>query len=199
MVFNAGAGALVTVDILDKVISSSGFVISGGAGTVAVFTTGINGTAGNDFIDGSNAAAGLTINGLAGNDTIIASLLGGTVIGGDGSDVITFANNAAIDTLVFNSLIGADTISGFKVANDFINLSKAAFVGITGTVGANLGAEFASNATGTALLATDHFIYNTTTGALNYDADGNGAGAAVLVGTFTDIPGLTAAQFTIIA
>ena len=199
VVFNASAGAVVTVDILDTVVSSSGFYIKGAPGTFTFTANGINGTAGNDFIDGTQFSAGVTINGLAGNDTIIASLLGSTVIGGDGSDIITFQNNASVDTLVFNSLIGADTISGFKVANDFINLSKAAFVGITGAVGANIGAEFASNATGTAVLATDHFIYNTTTGALNYDADGSGTGAAVLVGTFTDLPGLTAAQFTIIA
>nr|WP_315475661.1 DUF4214 domain-containing protein [uncultured Undibacterium sp.] len=200
VVFNVSGGTTVVVDTADYVVSASGFILSGGAGTVAVLNTGIDGTAGNDTIDGTNVLAGLTIKGLAGNDTITASLLGGTVNGGAGADIITFASNTAADTLVFDSLVGADTIVGYNVTNDSISLSLAAFVATPVlAVGALNAANFVANATGLATAAGHNFIYNTTTGALSFDADGNGAGAAVLLATFTGIPALTAGEFTIIA
>jgi Ca2+-binding RTX toxin-like protein len=41
-------------------------------------------------------------------------------------------------------------------------------------------------------------IYNTSTGALYYDADGNGSGAAQLVATLTTIPSLSATDIAVI-
>lgn len=198
VVFNASAGASITYDAFDTIITSGGITIAGGVGTVNILTTGIQGSAGNDNINAFTAIAGQTIEGLAGNDTIIASSNGGTVIGGDGADVITFAANASIDTLVFNSLVGADTISGYVVANDSIQLSKAAFAAL-GTLGALAAADFVAGAGAVALDATDRIIYDTTTGALSYDADGSGVAAAVLLATFTGIPALADTEFTIVA
>jgi len=58
---------------------------------------------------------------------------------------------------------------------------------------------FNSNATGAAADSNDYILYNATTGALSYDADGNGAGAAVQFATLTTKPQITASDFMIAA
>ncbi|HYJ52239.1 MAG TPA: hypothetical protein VEW04_03620, partial [Allosphingosinicella sp.] len=50
----------------------------------------------------------------------------------------------------------------------------------------------------TAQDADDRIIYNSTTGALFFDADGNGAGAAVQFATLDGHPIVTASDFTVI-
>ncbi len=48
--------------------------------------------------------------------------------------------------------------------------------------------------------ADDRIVYNPGTGALWYDADGNGAGAAVQIATLTGLAGaLTQADFMVVA
>jgi hypothetical protein len=44
----------------------------------------------------------------------------------------------------------------------------------------------------------DYLLYETTTGKLFYDADGNGVGAKVELVAFVGIPALTTADFSII-
>ena len=46
--------------------------------------------------------------------------------------------------------------------------------------------------------ADDRVVYNTTTGQLFYDADGNGAGAAMLFATLDGHPPIVAGDFTVI-
>jgi Ca2+-binding RTX toxin-like protein len=50
----------------------------------------------------------------------------------------------------------------------------------------------------TALDSNDHIIYNNNTGALFYDADGNGVGAAVKIALIGNHAALTAADFLVI-
>src|SRR5213075_1008536 len=47
--------------------------------------------------------------------------------------------------------------------------------------------------------ATDRVIYNTTTGQLFYDADGNGAGAAQLLATLQGAPALAATDVLVMS
>jgi len=124
--------------------------------------------------------------------------------GGDGND--TLVGGLSADTFIFAAAPGvanADEVSGFASgqhdASDKLVLD--------GTVHANSGpsgnfaagdARFAANSTGTAQDASDRVIYNTSTGQLWYDADGNGAGAAQLIATLQGAPSLAAADITII-
>ena len=151
--------------------------------------TGNNGA--NRLVGGGGAD---TINGGAGND----SLFGGT-----GKDLLT--GGTGQDFFVFNTAPGAanvDRITDFsKAEGDNIQLRQAAFkaFGYTGTLHAD--DFFAAAGATKAHDATDRLVYNTTTGALYYDADGLGGGAAVqiaLLGALTH-PALVYGDLQIIA
>jgi serralysin len=75
-----------------------------------------------------------------------------------------------------------------------ILLDDAVFTGLS------LGAlDAGAFRTGTAAAdADDRIIYNSTTGALLFDADGVGGVAAVQFATLTGAPALTAADFVVI-
>ena len=100
--------------------------------------------------------------------------------------------------LTFNSLTGSDTITDFVVGDDFVRLAMSVMAAL-GATGALTADEFVSGAgLTTGQDASDRIAYNTTNGSLYYDADGSGAGAAVLLATFTGAPELTVAHFTVI-
>ena len=89
---------------------------------------------------------------------------------------------------------GTDTIADFNSGQvDVIDILVSAFGGGL-TTGTDPATVFASSANSTFGSATERFHYNTATGTLLYDADGNGAGAAVTLATFTGLPALTAAD-----
>ena len=117
--------------------------------------------------------------------------------GKGGTDVLT--GNAGSDTFVLSSAIGVaniDTITDYTVADDQIELSHTIFTALT--PGGTLAAiAFAANATGAATTSDQRIIYNTATGALMYDADGVGAGAAVQIATLSTGLAMTAAEFTV--
>ncbi|NOT72308.1 MAG: hypothetical protein HOP09_13830 [Hyphomicrobium sp.] len=66
------------------------------------------------------------------------------------------------------------------------------------TAGALAAGNFVASATGAATTATQYITYNTTSGALSYDADGNGAGVAIQFATLTGAPTITNADFLVI-
>ncbi|MCZ8278780.1 MAG: calcium-binding protein, partial [Acetobacteraceae bacterium] len=133
---------------------------------------------GNDVIDGGADADRL--DGGVGNDNLI---------GGTGNDQFIF--NTAL------SATNVDTIQGYNVADDTILLDDAIFGGV-GAAGTSLAAS--AFAIGTAATTTGHrIIYNATTGALLYDADGSGGVAAVQFATLTGVSGtIVSAEFLII-
>jgi Ca2+-binding RTX toxin-like protein len=65
-------------------------------------------------------------------------------------------------------------------------------------VGTLAASAFVANSSGVATTAAQHIIYNTTTGALSYDADGNGSGAAIQFASLTGHPTLTNADFIVV-
>jgi Ca2+-binding RTX toxin-like protein len=124
-----------------------------------------------------NAGANV-LDGKGGNDTLI---------GFGGADQFNFTS--ALDAS------NVDTISDFVHGTDKIGLDDAVFTAIGG-LGA-LGAGAFVNGS-TALDADDRILYNQGTGQLFYDADGNGAGAAVQFATLSPSLSLTASDFMVI-
>lgn len=133
------------------------------------------------------------ITGLDGNDVLSGGAGNDKISGGNGKDSLT--GGAGTDIFLFNSTLNAstnvDTIKDYDSGGvaDKILLDDDFFKAVgTGTAtGVKLSASmfFAGTA---AHDASDRIIYNKATGVLLYDADGNGAGAAVkfaVVGTTT--------------
>ena len=133
-------------------------------------------------------------------------ILGGAaadrLYGGLGKD--TLAGGDGNDWFVFDATLGStnvETIQDFVHLSDKIVLDDDIFtqIGIVGTW-AGVALTAAKLQLGTAANdAGDRLIYNSATGALFYDADGNGAQAQVQIATLTNLPTLTAADFLIIA
>jgi Ca2+-binding RTX toxin-like protein len=130
-----------------------------------------------------------------GNDALYGGLGNDTLSGGSGSD-----------SFVFNTTLNAgtnkDTITDFLSGADKIRLDDAICTAI-GTLGNFVAGDARFYAAAGAVAGhdtTDRVIYNTTTGALYYDADGSGATAAIqiaLLGTSTH-PGLAATDCVVI-
>jgi Ca2+-binding RTX toxin-like protein len=132
----------------------------------------------NDTLDGG-AAADVLLGG-SGNDSLIGGGGNDTLTGGAGVD--TLNGGAGNDTLVLDNT-SVDVIQSFTVVDDTFRLSKSLFPALN--LGTLNGAAFWS---GTAAHDTDdRIIYNPVTSALWYDADGNGAGAAIQVATLTGL------------
>lgn len=99
----------------------------------------------------------------------------------------------------FDTALGGSTnvdrIMDFSVADDFIMLDQTVFGAF-----ANLGyAAAGSFVLGTrAQDADDHILYDSATGRIYYDADGNGAGAAVLFAAVAAGTSLTASDFYVV-
>jgi hypothetical protein len=155
---------------------------------------------GNDHIT-TTSAAGTTniITANGGNDTIVASLGNDTIYGGAGTDTLT--GNSGADTFVVTGVTlstnGTDTITDFTPVDDTIQFSLAAVNAATAgglVAGAVAAGNIVIGAGAVAADANDYFLYDTTNGFLSFDADGNGAGAAVHLLTLTDFPIITAAN-----
>ena len=199
--------------------NSSDNVLDGGAGADAM-----SGGSGNDtyYVDD----AGDTVNessSTGGTDTVYSSvsftlgnnienlvLTGSAAINGTGNALAnTITGNGAAnlltggaeaDIFVFNTPLGAgnvDIISDFRAVDDTIQLENAIFTKFWPT-GALSTSYFKASATGAPGDSNDYICYNTATGALYYDADGNGAGLAVQFATLTGAPTITYADFVII-
>jgi Ca2+-binding RTX toxin-like protein len=131
-----------------------------------------------------------TVTGRAGTNSLSGGMGNGTMSGNSGQD------NFVLKTAL-NALPNKDVITDCSPVDDTLTLENAIFAqfGATGSIPAG---TFVANAGGVAADANDFLLYDTTTGELFYDADGNGAGAKVEFVTLVGIPALTAADFMII-
>jgi serralysin len=126
------------------------------------------------------------LDGGLGADTLTGGLGNDTLIGGSASDVF-----------VFDTALGAsnvDHISDFGFGNDRIHLDDAIFAAFApGTVP---GGTFIIGTV--ALQFNDYLLYDTATGILRYDADGNGAGASEIVAVFDNLAAVNRTDFLIV-
>jgi Ca2+-binding RTX toxin-like protein len=141
-------------------------------------SSAINGT-GNQIanvIVGNSAAN--TINGAGGNDTLT---------GGAGRDAFVF------DTALGPSNI--DRITDFSVPSDSIRLDNDVFIGLS--AGGLSSQAFRKNTSGNAVDANDRIIYETDTGRVWFDRDGNGSAAKVQFAVLDRNLAITHADFIV--
>ena len=143
------------------------------------------GGVGNDYLRGENSGPGPF---TSTNDLLDGGIGNDTLIGDAGSDLFSFTASLGASNV--------DLVQGYAVADDTIILDDAVFNSFSG---AGLLAANAFTVGGSATTADHRIIFNSTTGALLYDADGAGGLAATQFATLTSIVGsVTHAEFQII-
>ena len=149
-----------------------------------------------------NTASGVTITGSNTNQVIQGAGGNDRLIGGGGNDTLT--GSAGSDTFVLlNTFSDRDFITDFATGVDRLEISAALFGG--GLAAGPLSADQLLSGAGAvaATTAEQRFIYDSSTGNLLFDADGNGAGASILFSTLLSdgiipvFPTLTVADFLI--
>ena len=158
-------GFTSSLDDVDK--NKVSFTLLSSLPIASPFNDTLTGGNGNDTIDGG--AGNDSINGGAGNDWLM---------GGLGNDYFVFNTTLGVNNI--------DTLIDFTSKSDVIQLSRSIFteVGSVGPLSRN--AFYASANASMGNDADDRIIYNTTTRAIYYDADGSGSVEAVqfaIVGT----------------
>ena len=163
------------------------------------------GGSGNDFLSGNDGSD--TVYGDQGNDDLSGGPGSDFLIGGAGSDRLnggqgsdTLVGGSGNDTFIFDTALNQqttrDTIVDFVQEQDKIELDQTIFSSLPEEE--SLFSEyFLASATGAAGDSNDYLLYNTTSGALLYDADGNGQGVAVEFANLASKPELTARDFVI--
>ena len=151
----------------------------------------------NNSITG-NAAVN-TLLGLEGDDTFDSGSGNDTLSGGDGADTYIFSSG-------IKGSKNVDTIKDFVSGEDKILLSADIFTKLATALGVIDGNDptplsdgdfFVAGAKVKPTDATSYILYDTNTGRVYYDADGNGKGAADWFITLTGKPELTADDFYI--
>jgi VCBS repeat-containing protein len=161
--------------------------ISGGEGNDVLL-----GDSGDDFVFGEDGNDQIT--GGEGNDSLGGDAGDDHILGGNGNDFLTGGDGA--DSFAFLSASqGADDISDFVGGTDKIEVSAAGF---GGGLSAGGPVTLVSGSTPTASGAGGQFLFDTDDGNLFWDADGSGAGAAVLIATLSNLPSLSASDFTVV-
>ena len=115
--------------------------------------------------------------------------------GGLGADVLT--GGAGSDAFLFTTALGGgnvDALIDYAAGGDRLYLDHTVFSALSS--GALAAGAFKVGAV--AIDADDRIIYDPTTGALYYDADGNGSGAAVQFAVVHEGINITASDFYVI-
>lgn len=142
------------------------------------------------------------------DDFVYGNSSANAIYGGAGDDIIKgYAGNDSLtgasgdDNFYFNTALNAatnmDLIIDFNVADDVISLDNAIFTAI-GPLGTLAAAAFKANTTGLATDSSDRIIYETDTGELFYDADGNGGGASIQFARLAASLALTNGDFVVV-
>lgn len=163
------------------------------AGDLYSLIEDLAGTNGGDVLGGDNN--GNVLIGFGGNDFVNGRGGADSLYGGAGND--TLLGGTGADQFHFNSALGAtnvDFLQDFSSVDDTIMLDRAFFAALA--TGPLAPGAFAAGAAATA--AGHRIIYNSATGQIFYDADGNGAGAAILFATVAVGTGVAAGDFLVV-
>ena len=160
---------------------------------------GVEGVSGSSFDDVIRGDSGINkLEGRGGADLLAGGDGNDVVVGGAGKDILNGgAGNDRFDYLALSD--AGDTIRDFRNAtgnNDALRFDGDVFGGLAN--GALAAKHFVANAAGVATTLDQHFVYETDTGILRYDANGSAAGGVTVIATLTGAPGLTAGDFFII-
>ncbi len=160
-------------ELLEDILSG-GDVIRG-----SYFNDILNGFGGNDEINGGRRQD--MLDGGNGDDRLIGGAGSDTMTGGAGNDAFRYeARNQAPDSITDFSSSAANN-------DDYFEFAAADFGGLpTGILDA---ARFQSSDAATAQSADVRFFFETDTGILRYDEDGQGGKAAMIIATLQ--PGAT--------
>ena len=142
----------------------------------------------------NNVITGNSLNnvlrGGAGNDQLLGLGENDTLTGGTGNDQFVFSTTPSADNI--------DRVTDFTAGQDQLVLDALVFTGLNLHNQALDAAMFRSGAgITTAADADDHVIFNTSNGALYYDADGAGGAAAVQFATIVGVSTLDPASIWI--
>ena len=202
-ILNGGAGA----DIMNGfggndfyIVDTAADVVNerSGGGFDTVFTSD-GYTLGDDVerlsVNGVTTTFGINLTGNALANEITGNDGGNLLDGRGGSDILY--GRAGADIFAFTTSIFAGTIDqmpDFQAGIDRIWIDNAEFAGLS--PGALAADAFTTGSS--AQDAADRIIYNPVTGALLFDADGTGAGAAVQFATLPSGTPLSASDFEVI-
>ncbi len=186
----------------DQVIATTSYTLAAGQEIETLrFGNAFQGAAnltGNEFgqsIRGNDAAN--VLSGGGGQDRLDGRAGEDRLDGGTGADQLF--GGAGADTFVFSTALGndnIDTLGDFSAADDTIQLSQAIFTALdAGQLSASAFKE--TSAEGATVDADDRILYDRSTGALSYDADGSGDGAAVQFATVANRTALTFQDFVV--
>jgi Ca2+-binding RTX toxin-like protein len=156
----------------------------------------VRGGQGNDVLDGGNDTAlggegKDSIFGETGADKLFGDAGDDSLYGGSGKDVLN--GGIGKDRFYFREALIAnntDKIVGYKAADDTIMLAKSVFKALGATVTRD---EFYTGSG--AHDASDHIIFNKSTGALIYDSNGSASGGATVFAMLDKGLSLTYADF----
>jgi Ca2+-binding RTX toxin-like protein len=188
----AGNDAYTVDNALDRIVEAAGqgtdnvntsvsYVLGTGVSaetlrTVNPAATTVINLVGNELANIVTGNAGSNvINGAFGNDTLN---------GGGGNDFFVFSS-------ALNATANVDTVNDFNVVQDTIQLKNTIFT--TLALGTLVAGAFNTGAAATQ--ADDRIVYNTSTGALIYDLNGNAAGGGIQFAKLTAGLALTNADF----
>ncbi len=140
---------------------------------------------GNDIISAGNGNN--LINAGSGNDKISCGNGNDLLIGGAGADKLTGGNGS--DLFIFDNLAinGFDTISDFSNENDSLIFDGTIFTALAASLSPD---NLVVGPKAKALDSNDYLIFDTKGNKLFYDADGNGAAAAIQIAKLVGVSNL---------
>lgn len=167
------------------------------------------GGAGNDRLIGdTNATVGKVIDwfagesssdfldGESGNDTLSGGSHNDTLIGGSGMDMLEGGGGSDVFRFVRTD-DGKDTITDFVHGTDKIQIVAANFTNLP--LGSLSSSRLVVSNNPTASSTGSVFLYNSATGELSFDSNGNAGQGIYSLAVLTGRPSLTASDFDIIA